>query len=78
MAFIVVTRDRPDGDAQHVERVAPSDFETDHFRTCLSERLAWAVEDAEHAVRRDEAERGPGDEPEHRPGDVPGPVLANV
>jgi hypothetical protein len=28
------------------ERVTPADFETDHFRRCLIERLSWAVADA--------------------------------
>ena len=34
----------------HSERVSPEDFETDHFRTQLAERVAWAVEDAVSAA----------------------------
>lgn len=29
------------------ERVRADDFETEHFRRCLSDRLRWAVGDAE-------------------------------
>jgi hypothetical protein len=29
------------------ESVSASDFETDHFRRCLADRLGWAVADAE-------------------------------
>jgi hypothetical protein len=29
------------------ERVCAADFETDHFRTQLAQRLAWAAMDAE-------------------------------
>jgi hypothetical protein len=31
------------------ERVQASDFESEHFRRCLAERLWWATEDAEQA-----------------------------
>ena len=33
------------------ERVAPHDFETDHFRRQIAERIAWAVDDAQEAER---------------------------
>lgn len=29
------------------ERVRANDFETEHFRRCLNDRLRWAVSDAE-------------------------------
>jgi hypothetical protein len=29
------------------ERVTSADFDTEHFRRCLAERLWWAVADAE-------------------------------
>lgn len=29
------------------ERIRASDFETEHFRHCLTDRLRWAVSDAE-------------------------------
>jgi hypothetical protein len=70
MAYIVVTKERPDGHAQFVERVGAADFEADHFRNCLSERLAWAVEDAE----RDALHR----EPEGERRAAAGEVLASV
>jgi hypothetical protein len=53
MAYIVVTRERPDGRAQLIERVGSADFEGDQFRANLSERLAWAVEDAERELPDD-------------------------
>lgn len=65
MAYIVVTKERPDGDAQLLERVAPEDFHADHFRTCLSDRLAWAVEDAEREPPALPEEEPPRDAPAH-------------
>ena len=47
MPRIIVTADDSDGRVLHSERVSPSDFETEHFRAQLAERVAWAVEDAE-------------------------------
>jgi hypothetical protein len=70
MAYIVVTKERPDGHAQLCERVGAADFEADHFRNCLADRLAWAVEDAER-------ERA-ADEPGRVSREVPAHVLANV
>jgi hypothetical protein len=72
MAYIVVTKDRPEGRAQLVERVGSSDFEGDQFRMNLSERLAWAVEDAE----RDLPDDLPADEPAEAPArEAADPVL---
>jgi hypothetical protein len=53
MPRIIVTADESGGRVLHSERVSPSDFETEHFRTQLAERVAWAVEDAarEPAIR---------------------------
>ena len=78
MAYIVVTKDRPEGEAHLVERVGSADFEGDHFRTCLSERLAWAVEDAERALP--EAAPEPAEQVEHEAGrrEAGEPVLAQV
>jgi hypothetical protein len=50
MPRIIVTADDSSGRVLHSERVTPSDFETEHFRTQLAERVAWAVEDAELAT----------------------------
>ena len=47
MPRIIVTADDSSGRVLHSERVTPSDFETEHFRAQLAERVAWAVEDAE-------------------------------
>jgi len=45
MPRIIVTADDSDQRVLHSERVTPSDFETDHFRAQLAERVAWAVSD---------------------------------
>ena len=47
MPRIIVTADGQAGRVLHSERVTPADFETEHFRAALAERVAWAVEDAE-------------------------------
>jgi hypothetical protein len=47
MPRIIITTDDASGRVLHSERVCPSDFETEHFRAQLAERVAWAVEDAE-------------------------------
>jgi hypothetical protein len=47
MPRITVTADDPSGRVLHSERVTPTDFETEHFRAQLAERVAWAVDDAE-------------------------------
>jgi hypothetical protein len=50
MPHIIVTADDSDQRVLHSERVTSADFETDHFRTQLAERVAWAVEDAASAA----------------------------
>ena len=47
MPHIIVTADDSAGRVLHSERVTPADFETEHFRAQLAERVAWAVEDAD-------------------------------
>jgi hypothetical protein len=47
MARVVVTDES--GTPTWTERVTPEDFETEHFRRCLCERLHWAVADATEA-----------------------------
>ena len=64
MAYIVVTKERPEGSAQLCERVGSADFTADHFRACLSERIAWAVEDSEREVPALEPEAIAEPEPE--------------
>jgi hypothetical protein len=46
MPRIIVVTDQPDGPAAYTEWVSPADFETEHFRHQLAERLAWATDDA--------------------------------
>lgn len=46
MPRVLVTDD--DGSVEWDERVTLIDFETEHFRDALGERLSWAVADAEH------------------------------
>jgi uncharacterized membrane protein len=45
MPRILVTRE--DGEVFWNEGVTAKDFETEHFRRCLADRLGWAVADAE-------------------------------
>ncbi|HEY3728028.1 MAG TPA: hypothetical protein VGL51_12690 [Solirubrobacteraceae bacterium] len=56
MPQIIVTADEPvDGDDRPMmftERVSVQDFESDHFRAQLVERLGWAVGDADEVARR--------------------------
>lgn len=40
-----------DGRLTWAERVQGDDFESEHFRRCLSDRLRWAVADAEAGTR---------------------------
>jgi hypothetical protein len=47
MPRITITADDSSARVLHSERVTPADFETEHFRTQLAERVAWAVEDAD-------------------------------
>jgi hypothetical protein len=55
MPQVIVIADDPSGRVMHSERVSPSDFETDHFRAQLAERVAWAVEDADCEAASDGA-----------------------
>ena len=43
MAYMTVTSE--DGTMTMRERVTPEQIESDHYRTCLAERIAWAVQD---------------------------------
>ncbi|HEX2086124.1 MAG TPA: hypothetical protein VHF89_10615 [Solirubrobacteraceae bacterium] len=48
-----------DGRVMLDEHVRASDFETEHFRRCLAERLWWATEDAEAAAASEAAAPDP-------------------
>jgi hypothetical protein len=56
MPQIIVTADQPvdggDRPRMFTERVSVQDFESDHFRAQLVERLGWAVGDADEVIRR--------------------------
>jgi hypothetical protein len=64
MPRVLVVSD--DGEMLWNERVNQSDFEGEHFRRCLADRLGWAVADAEMlstppdvtALRRERGGRG--------------------
>ena len=45
MPRVLVIND--EGGLTWCERVRATDFEAEHFRRCLSDRLHWAVNDAE-------------------------------
>ena len=49
MARVLVRDDS--GATTWTERVSSADFDTEHFRRCLAERLWWAVADAESRWR---------------------------
>ena len=57
MPRIIVTADGPTDSVMLSERINVADFDSDHFRAHLVQRLAWAVGDA-HA-----AEHDPPDQP---------------
>ena len=59
MPRIIVMTDQPDGPAAYTEWVSPADFETEHFRHQLAERLAWATDDAASGTTRDADDAGP-------------------
>ena len=54
MPQILVVADTPEetaGPVVYTERIAPSDFESDHFSGQLAERVGWAVRDAQRLER---------------------------
>jgi hypothetical protein len=57
MPYIILVSDGDDGSMTLCERVGAADFEAEHFRRCLADRLAWAAQDAEreaeHPPRRE-------------------------
>jgi hypothetical protein len=54
--ILVVTdkRDETAGDVVYTERLAPTDFDSNHFTGQLAERVGWAVRDAERIEHREE------------------------
>jgi hypothetical protein len=47
MPRIIVEAEGRTGEVVLWERVGAGDFDAEHFRRCLADRLAWAVRDAE-------------------------------
>lgn len=54
--ILVVTdnRDESAGDVVYSERIALTDFESNHFSGQLAERVGWAVRDADRIEHRSE------------------------
>ena len=52
MPYIILVSDGDDGSMTLCERVGSADFEAEHFRRCLADRLAWAAQDAERESTR--------------------------
>jgi len=46
---IVVETEGREREVVFWERVGADDFDAEHFRRCLADRIAWAVEDAQKA-----------------------------
>ena len=55
MPRIIIEADDRAREVVFWERVGADDFDAEHFRRCLCDRIAWAVADAEKV--RDEPER---------------------
>jgi hypothetical protein len=51
MPRIIVESDDSTSEVVFWERVGTEDFDADHFRRCLCDRIAWAVADAEEVDR---------------------------
>ena len=66
MPRIIVEADDSAREVVFWERVGAEDFDAEHFRRCLCDRIAWAVADAESV--RDEPKRFSREaEAEHEP-----------
>jgi hypothetical protein len=66
---VLVTRD--DGQVFWNESVKAVDFDADHFRRCLADRLGWAVADAEGPAAANVRQRPPAP-------DLGGDILAEL
>jgi hypothetical protein len=49
MPRIIVETEGNDHEIVFWERVGPDDFDAEHFRRCLADRIGWAVADARDA-----------------------------
>lgn len=51
MPRIIVETESDEREVVFWEHVAPDDFQAEHFRRCLADRIGWAVADAREAER---------------------------
>jgi hypothetical protein len=51
MPRIIVETEGNDHEVVFWERVGAEDFDAEHFRRCLADRIGWAVADAQEAER---------------------------
>ena len=51
MPRIIVQTESEDHEVVFWEHVGPEDFDAEHFRRCLADRIGWAVADAREAER---------------------------
>ena len=66
MPRIIVEADDSTREVVFWERVGEEDFDADHFRSCLCDRIAWAVADAEEVQRRPVQLAAPTEESDER------------
>ena len=61
MPQLLVVTDLPEagGKVVYRERIASSDFESNHFTGQLAERLGWAVHDADELTESEETQPTP-------------------
>ena len=62
MPRIIIEADDSTREVVFWERVGAHDFDAEHFRHCLCDRIAWAVSDAEEVQRRPAQLAAPKDE----------------
>jgi hypothetical protein len=75
MPRIIVEADDSAREVVFWERVGAEDFDADHFRRCLCDRIAWAVGDAEAVQRRPLQLAAPDDSDAERFSRDPDPDL---
>lgn len=69
MPQLLVVTDLPEagGKVVYRERIVSSDFESRHFTDQLTERVGWALRDANEATKRDEEPAGREEQDEPAP-----------
>ena len=75
MPRIIIEADDSAREVVFWERVGAEDFDADHFRRCLCDRIAWAVADAEEVQRRPLQLAAPDEESDERFSREPDPDL---